>query len=74
LTYLPLAADVQYPQRPRRTLRSGMPYRYMPLMMGVERVERRRRTKAKRVKTGVSQPKIILDEGGCGVVRRSVGE
>jgi hypothetical protein len=65
-TNLPLTADVQYPQRPRRTLRSGMPYRYMLLMIGVDRVEKRRRMKAKRVKMGVSQPKIILDEGGAG--------
>jgi hypothetical protein len=46
-----------------------MPYRYMPLMMGVDRVERRRRMKAKRVKMGVSQPKIILGKGVCEVVR-----
>jgi hypothetical protein len=51
-----------------------MPYRYMPLMMGVDREERRRRMKAKKVKMGVSQPKIILGEGVCGVVERSVRE
>jgi hypothetical protein len=35
-------------------------------MIGVDRVEKRRRMKAKRVKMGVSQPKIILDEGDAG--------
>jgi hypothetical protein len=46
------------------------------LMIGVDRVEKRRRMKAKRVKMGVSQPKIILGEGVCGgrEVRWSVRE
>jgi hypothetical protein len=51
-----------------------MPYRYMLLMMGVDREENKRRMKAKRVRTGVSQPKIILGEGGREVVRGNARE